>query len=135
MQETEIKILRLTTGEDIIASCIYDPSNNGIQVFNPMAVIVKRLPNSKQTMLLVSPWLPIEILEEDYAFIDLQNILTILNPSEQFKKYYSNSVTEYETALSKQDEDSEMSEFEYGDMGEDEDDEDNSRQESNYKLH
>lgn len=99
MQEVEIKILRLTTGEDIIGSCVYDTSNNCVEIFNPMTVLIKRLPNSKQTMLFVSPWLPVEILEEDNASIDVSDIITILNPNENFKDYYSNAVVEYENAL------------------------------------
>lgn len=129
MQEIEIKILRLTTGEDIIGSCFYDKSNNCIEIINPMTIVVKRLSNKRQSMLFVSPWLPIEILEEDTASIDASDIITIMNPNDSFKEYYTNAITEYEEALTDQQNDTDNETVEEGDS------EETPKSHKAYKLH
>lgn len=98
-EETGIKILRLNTGEDIIANCIDDEANNTIVIGSPMRVVFRRLSESSKTVLIMMPWLPLEIIEEDLAIINYQDIITVVEPKKSFIEYYNNMVDQYKVSL------------------------------------
>ena len=56
---TNIKIVRLQSGEDIVADFIEDDENDVVMLNNPMHIIFKRIPTG-QTVMMMMPWLPIE---------------------------------------------------------------------------
>lgn len=98
-EQTGIKLIRLNTGEDIIANCIDDEANNTIMIGSPMRVVVRRLGESIQSMLVMMPWLPLEIVEEDIATINYQDIITVVEPKKSFIEYYNNMVDQYKVSL------------------------------------
>lgn len=98
-EETGIKLIRLNTGEDIIANCIDDEANNTIMIGSPMRVVVRRLGESSQSMLVMMPWLPLEIVEENLATINYQDIITVVEPKKSFIEYYNNMVDQYKISL------------------------------------
>lgn len=82
----DIKIVRLQTGEDVIAS--YTTDKEGfVFLLNPMVFIVKRTESTKSSIFL-SHWLPIDVLEKNVAQITKDDILCILEPTDEFKQYY-----------------------------------------------
>lgn len=88
-----IKIVRLQSGEDIIADTIMDEENDTVLLDNPMHVIFKRVPTG-QTVMMMAPWLPLEIIKENNAVIYASDILTIIDPKEEVVEYYGNVVVE-----------------------------------------
>lgn len=98
IEEYQIKILRLNTGEDIIGACFNDEANGSIDIESPMRVVVKRMAPVGKTILMMAPWLPLELIEENSASINYADIITVINPTQQFMEYYTNTVTEYEAA-------------------------------------
>ena len=94
--EIQIKILRLNTGEDIIGCCLMDDEHGCVGVENPMKVFIRRSQQVGQTMLYILPWLPLEIVEENYATINYDDIITMVDPKESFVEYYNDAVEQYE---------------------------------------
>lgn len=92
----EIKIIRLNTGEDIIASCIFDDENNNVLVDNPMKIGVSRTLKAKTAIMMLLPWLPIELIEEDSTYINQNDIIAVLNPRASMIEYYNNLLDEFE---------------------------------------
>ena len=90
---TNIKIVRLQSGEDIIANYFVDDENGTIMLDNPMHIIFKRN-NNGQTVMMMMPWLPVEIIKQNYAIIDMADILTIIDPKENLITHYGNTVIE-----------------------------------------
>lgn len=87
-----VKIIRMQTGEDIMASMIEDEEQNETVVLNnPMRLVFRRLPTG-QTILMMMPWLPVELIKEDSATIYTTDIITIIEPKESMKEYYENLV-------------------------------------------
>jgi hypothetical protein len=84
----DIKILRLQTGEDIIAGYYVDQETNLILVDKPMHVIFKRLPTGR-TIMMMLPWLPVELITENNAILDYDDVLTVLEPREELVSYYT----------------------------------------------
>lgn len=95
-QIKEIKILRLTTGEDIVSYCIIDEETYNVLLDNPMKIHISRSQQSKQTVLLLMPWLPIELIEEDTTYIKTDDVIAIMDPKQSFQEYYLNMVQAFE---------------------------------------
>jgi hypothetical protein len=83
------KIIRMQSGEDILADVHHSP--NHVKIDNPMRLVFRRLPTG-QTMMLLAPWLPNELVEEDFATISNSDILTIFNPKVKLVEYYNKMV-------------------------------------------
>ena len=87
-----VKIIRMQTGEDIMASMIGEQEQNETVVLNnPMRLVFRRLPTG-QTVLMMMPWLPVELIKEDSAIIYTTDIITVIEPKESMKEYYENLV-------------------------------------------
>lgn len=88
-----IKIIRLKTGEDIIAvTQIENPDDVLIKLENPMSLIYKKTPMG--SMMMLTPWIPSELIESDSVIIPGSNILTVMKPKEELIEYYFEMVKE-----------------------------------------
>jgi hypothetical protein len=94
MQQTtnnNIKIVRLQSGEDVMANYHADEENGTVLLDNPMHIIFKRI-SSGQTVMMMMPWLPIELIKENNAVIYDSDILTIIEPKDDLINYYGQIV-------------------------------------------
>ena len=85
-----VKIVRLQSGEDIIAGIIEDDESEMIMLDNPMHLIFKR--TSQGTMMVMLPWLPIELIKDNIATIYSSDVLTIVEPKDALVEYYGNMI-------------------------------------------
>jgi len=102
MEEIQVKIIRLNTGEDIMGAVLMDDKYRYVSIENPMRVILKRMADKNQTMLLMAPWLPVELLIDNFATIDYRNIVTVVDPKPSFSEYYNNTVNQFNEKLNAQ---------------------------------
>ena len=119
MQQTSnsnIKIVRLQSGEDIMATCLEDEEHGTILLDNPMHIIFKRLPSTGQTVMMMMPWLPIEVIKDNSAIIYDSDVLTFIEPREDLVDYYGSAVVEAQLKMEKQ--------TPLGDIDDDDEDED-----------
>lgn len=93
-----VKIVRLQSGEDIIADYMEDVEGSTILLTNPMTLMFKRLPTGKAVMMM-SPWLPLELVENTTARLFSQDVLTVFEPKAQLIEYYNSTVIEVEQDL------------------------------------
>ena len=98
-----IKIVRLVTGEDVLADFIEDSSDGTALLSNPMRLVFKRLPTGQNAMHM-SPWLPIELIQENIAQIHCADILTVVNPKDELVDHYNTVVDSEQNRLILQDE-------------------------------
>jgi hypothetical protein len=85
-----VKIVRLQSGEDIIAGLVQDNESEMILLDNPMHLIFKR--TSQGTMMVMLPWLPIELIKDNIATIYSSDVLTIVDPKDALVEYYGNMI-------------------------------------------
>ena len=90
MNKQNIKIIRLQTGEDIVANII-EEDQDSVMVDAPMKLIFRRLPNGQSVMMMLH-WLPVELIKEDSAIIYLEDIITVMDPKDSMIEYYENLV-------------------------------------------
>lgn len=100
IQELQVKILRLNTGEDIIGACLMDDEHGCVGVENPMKMHLKRVSMAGQAMLVMAPWLPLEVIEDNYATINYDDIITVVDPKQNLIEHYNNTVLEIEASMS-----------------------------------
>ena len=86
-----VKIIRMQTGEDIMASMIGEEQEETVLLADPMRLIYRRMPTG-QTVLMMMPWLPVELIKDNSALIYNTDIVTIIEPKESMIEYYDNLV-------------------------------------------
>jgi NACalpha-BTF3-like transcription factor len=68
---------------------------------NPMHIIFKRIPTG-QTVMMMMPWLPIELIKENNAILFTSDILTVIEPKDDLVEYYGNVVVEAQHRMEEQ---------------------------------
>jgi ABC-type uncharacterized transport system YnjBCD substrate-binding protein len=58
---------------------------------DPMRLIYRRMPTG-QTVLMMMPWLPVELIKDNNALVYNSDIVTIVDPKESMIEYYENLV-------------------------------------------
>jgi hypothetical protein len=81
----------MQSGEDIMASMLEDGESDQIQINDPMRIVFRRLPTG-QTVMMMMPWLPVELIKENSAMIYYSDIVTVVEPKESMIRYYDKLV-------------------------------------------
>lgn len=87
----DIKLVRLRSGEDILSVYKEDVETEMVMLKDPMTIIFKRLP-SGQSVLMISPWLPVELIQNNTATIYTDDILTVVEPKSVLIEHYCKMV-------------------------------------------
>jgi hypothetical protein len=85
-----VKVIRLKTGEDVIAHMESTHETDIISLWYPMNVQI--LNRTKFTQILLTHFLPFEIVEDNLCTINFGDVLLVLEPKESFKEYYIKTV-------------------------------------------
>ena len=101
LPQHRVKIIRLQNGEDLISDCITNEKDEWIQLNDPMSLIVKR--SVKGTVMMMVPWLPLEIVSDNIATISFHDVLTFAEPKEDLIEYYNNMVEQAKMSVAKND--------------------------------
>ena len=96
-----VRIVRLQSGEDIIAGYSGNTNTNIVILDNPMHLVFKR--TSQGTMMMLLPWLPVELIKDNIATLLSDDILTIVEPKEDLKEYYHNVINHTQMKMLKDD--------------------------------
>ena len=91
--EPNIRIVRLQSGEDIIADCIPSLDEETVELKRPMHIVFKRIQTGRSIMMMM-PWLPVELIKENTAHIYGADILSYLEPKDDLIEYYNNAVND-----------------------------------------
>jgi hypothetical protein len=86
----DVHIVRLQSGEDIIAGYSSNVDTDVVVLDNPMHLIFKR--TSQGTVMMMLPWLPIELIKVNIATLLSGDILTVVEPKDELKEYYHNAI-------------------------------------------
>ena len=94
---SQIQILRLRNGEDIIANVTQFSSNGNFGVSDPMHVHIDY--KDKQSNLVLAHWLPVQLIKSNNVVIKQDEVLSEMEPSDEFTEYYSNAVEKIHGAI------------------------------------
>lgn len=102
----EIKIVRFKDGMDVI--CFYETLNNEfVNVKEPMMFEIRNM------NLLMQQWLPIAMIKDNQATVKHEDILCVMEPSEDFKEYFLTTVEKINQSIQKKKNPSNKDEKEY----------------------
>jgi len=90
-----IKFLRLVSGEDII--CDMDENTDNYTVYNAMTVMINNM--SGKEVLRINHWLPIPIVAENVTNIPKSQVVSVFEPSVEFRQYYIDLINEFESKM------------------------------------
>ena len=99
-----VKLIRMQSGEDIMASMFEQEDSEQIQLNDPMRLVFRRMPTG-QTVMMMMPWLPVEIIKDNEAILYMSDILSVFEPREDLIEHYDNVLNQFEEALNSYDED------------------------------
>jgi hypothetical protein len=71
--------------------CLKMANSDQIQINDPMRIVFRRLPTG-QTVMMMMPWLPVELIKENSAMIYYSDIVTVVEPKESMIRYYDKLV-------------------------------------------
>ena len=86
-----VKLIRMQSGEDIMASMFEQEDSEQVQLNDPMRLVFRRMPTG-QTVMMMMPWLPVELIKENSALVYSSDIVTIIEPKEAMIRYYDKLV-------------------------------------------
>lgn len=95
MESKDIKIVRLTSGEDIVCGLI--ESDGTYYLKNPMVFLLKD--TGKQFVLMLQNWLPMQVMKMNEAVIKEKDVIAVLQPDENFIEYFLDESREMEEAI------------------------------------
>ena len=81
----------MQSGEDIMASMI-ENEDDTIELNDPMRLVFRRLPTGQTIMMMMPPWLPVELIEEFSANVYATDIVTMVEPKAAMIQYYDKLV-------------------------------------------
>ena len=83
-----IKILRLKTGEEVIS--YVEIGKKSTKMFHPLNIYIEFNSKNLTQQLVLSYWLPRNLIKENSAEIPTSEVLLFLEPKKEFKEYYLN---------------------------------------------
>ena len=95
-----IKIVRLKSGEDIIGN-LSDNNDGDYEISEPMSISIE--PRGRENGLVMSHWLPIQLIKKNEIKISTCDVLTVFDPNDEFAEYYTNTVEKIKDLLKAKD--------------------------------
>lgn len=80
--------MRLQSGEDII--CGIEKDVDEVTMIDPFQIIFKR--SEAGTVMVLLPWIPLELVEKNVSKINHSDILTYFDPKETVIEYYQKMI-------------------------------------------
>ena len=108
-----IKIVRLKNGEDIIGDLMKLPIDD-IQITEPMSVAITS--RGHENGLVMSHWLPVQLIKKNEITIKSCDVLTIFEPNDEFAEYYVNTVEKIKALMKAKELTDEMTDEEIDDI-------------------
>lgn len=88
-----IKIIRLINGEDIIGDITENKKETVVN--KPFTLFYER----EEESLFMTPWLLLELVEENIATIPNEHITTTVKPKQNVVDYYNEVIARYDEAI------------------------------------
>jgi hypothetical protein len=95
MEVKDVKIVRLTSGEDLITGLI--EADGTYYLKSPMVFILKD--TGRTFALLLQNWLPVQIMKMNESVLKSKDVLFVAEPEENFSQYYLDQVQEMEEEI------------------------------------
>jgi hypothetical protein len=96
MLEYKTQIVKLKNGEDLIANVSLSDSHYTLE--EPMEFMLDDS-RGREVGLVMRHWLPVQLLKRNSIEIKAQDVLSIMEPADDFCEYYVNTVSKIKELL------------------------------------
>jgi hypothetical protein len=96
MLEYKTQIIKLKNGEDLIANVSLNDSHYTLE--EPMEFMLDDS-RGRDVGLVMRHWLPVQLLKRNSIEIKVQDVLSIMEPADDFCEYYVNTVSKIKELL------------------------------------
>jgi len=96
MLEYKTQIIKLKNGEDLIANVSLNDSHYTLE--EPMEFMLDDN-RGREVGLVMRHWLPVQLLKRNSIEIKAQDVLSIMEPADDFCEYYVNTVSKIKELL------------------------------------
>jgi len=90
-EDTNITILRLRTGEDVICE-FQGLTKKTFMMFNPMIIEYVRDRETGKIIMVMTPWVPVYLVKQNRAEMMYTEMITSFAPTDSLTEYYLNKI-------------------------------------------
>ena len=95
MEDASVRIVRMKTGQDILCGYLYHEEH--VIMENPLQVHMRK--TERGMLMILVPWLPIELIENNTVVVDNNDILLTMEPKPSLVVYYNNSISKIDEMI------------------------------------
>jgi len=97
MDNTNVKIVRLKSGEDILCNLLINEDKVLINLLEPMLMETETYGGNQH--LVISNWLPVALIKENRSVVPITEVLCVMQPNEELVEYYDETLKKMNKTL------------------------------------
>lgn len=113
MDNSNVRIIRLKNGEDILCNLLINEDKVLINLLEPMLISTEIHFNEEH--LVLTSWLPVSLIKENRSVIPITEVMCVMHPNDELIEYYNEMVIKMNSSLIVKDAD-DLTEEEVGQM-------------------
>jgi len=97
MDNSNVKIVRLKSGEDILCNLLINEDKVLVNLMEPMVIEYETFGDTQH--LMIANWLPVSLVKENKSVIPVTEVLCVMNPTDELIEYYNETIRKMNSAL------------------------------------
>ena len=97
MDNSNVRIVRLKNGEDILCNLLINEDKVLINFLEPMLLSTEVHFNEEH--LVLTSWLPVSLIKENRSVVPITEVLCVLHPTDELVEYYNEMIKKMNSSL------------------------------------
>ena len=97
MDNSNVRIIRLKSGEDILCNLLINEDKVLINLLEPMLISTEIHFNEEH--LVLTSWLPVSLIKENRSVIPITEVMCVMHPNDELIEYYNEMVIKMNSSL------------------------------------
>ena len=97
MDNSNVRIIRLKNGEDILCNLLINEDKVLINLLEPMLISTEIHFNEEH--LVLTSWLPVSLIKENRSVIPITEVMCVMHPNDELIEYYNEMVIKMNSSL------------------------------------
>lgn len=97
MDNSNVRIVRLKSGEDILCNLLINDDKVLVNLMEPMVIEYETFGDTQH--LMIANWLPVSLVKENKSVIPVTEVLCVMHPTDELIEYYNQTIKKMNSAL------------------------------------
>jgi hypothetical protein len=97
MDNSNVRIVRLKSGEDILCNLLINDDKVLVNLMEPMVIEYETFGDTQH--LMIANWLPVSLVKENKSVIPVTEVLCVMHPTDELIEYYNQTIEKMNSAL------------------------------------